>query len=70
MACNLIEDILQYFDGEINEEYEINKVLLGIKELFQEYIMKVMSGMNFSSIECKVLNRIIVRNCIEYYGKC
>ena len=41
--------------------------MFGIKHLFRDYIVKVWQGENFSSNRYHELNKIIVRNCIEYY---
>ena len=35
------EDILRYLEYEEDEEYETNQYLLGMKELFHGYIVKV-----------------------------
>ena len=40
-----------------------------MRELFQGYIMEVQEGVDFSSAKFDVLNKITIKNYIEYYMK-
>ena len=59
--------VLEY---DKDEDYETNQYLLGIKELFQGYVVKVWIGVNISSDKYRKLNKIVVRKCVEFYVKC
>ena len=63
----LTEDILQYFDNEEDEDYEMNQAIIGIKDLFREYIIKAWKGIDFSNNDYDILNKIVVRIYVEYY---
>ena len=36
----MIEDILQYLDGEEEEDYETSQEFIGFKNLFQGFVVK------------------------------
>ena len=41
-----------------------------MKELFRGYIVVVWEGTNINSDKYKVLNKIVVQKCMEFYVKC
>ena len=43
----IIEDILIFMEGGDEEEYETNQHMVGITNLFREYLVKVWKGVNF-----------------------
>ena len=55
-----IKDILWYFEGEEEEEYEMNQPLIGMKDLFRGYIIKVWKGANFRSNLYADLNKTVI----------
>ena len=65
------EDIVRYLEYEEDEdEYETNQWLIGMKELFRGYIVKVWFGININSDIYRALNKVVVRKCVEFYVKC
>ena len=40
-----------------------------MKELFRGYVVVVREGTNINSDKCKVLNKIVVQKCVEFYVK-
>ena len=64
------EDILRYLEyKDNNEEYETSQNLIGMKELFRGYVVRVWIGADMSSDKYRKLNKIIVRKCVEFYVK-
>ena len=47
-----------------------SKCLIGIKELFCGYVVKVWTVVDMSSNKHRKLNKIVVRKCIEFYIIC
>ena len=43
--------------------------MIGMQNLFQEYMVKLQKGVNFNKKYHK-LNKIVFKNCILYYKKC
>ena len=41
-----------------------------MRELFQGYVVKVWSGVNFNQNKYNALNKILVKHCILYCMKC
>ena len=41
-----------------------------MRELFQGYVVKVWSGVNFNQNKYNALNKILAKHCILYYMKC
>ena len=65
-----IKDILRYFEGEEDKDYETNQVLIGMKDLFCRYIIKVLKGANFGRNNYKELNKVTIYNYMKYYLQC
>ena len=45
---SFVEDILRYLEDDSDDEYEINQGILGMKNIFRGYIVKVWKGANFA----------------------
>ena len=52
------------------DKYETNQHLVGMRELFQGYVVKVWTGANFNQNKYNTLNKIVIKHCIIYYMKC
>ena len=70
LIMSFIENILWYLENEEEEEYETNQSLIGMKELFRGYVMVVWEGTDLNSKKYRVLNKIVVKKCVEFYVKC
>ena len=64
-----IEDILRYLEDDSDDEYKTNQEILGMKNIFRGYVVKVWKGTNFAQNKYRKLNRIVVRLSIQYYYK-
>ena len=45
---SFVEDILRYLEDNSDNEYEINQGILGMKNIFRGYVVKVWKGANFA----------------------
>ena len=64
---SFIEDILRYLEDNKDKEYEINQGILGVRNLFCRYAVKVWIGTNFAQNKYHKLNKIAVRLSIQHY---
>jgi len=69
LIMSFIEDILWYLENEEEEEYETNQSLIEMKELFRGYDVVVWKGTDLNSKKYRVLNKIVVKKCMEFYMK-
>ena len=60
----IVEDILIYLEDRNSDNYKTNQGILGIRNLFRGYIVKVWKGANFAQDKYHKLNKIVVRLCI------
>ena len=65
------EDILWQLECEEDEEEcETSQWMIGIKELFRGCIVKAQTGVDMNYDKHRKLNKIVVRERVEYYAKC
>ena len=67
---SFVEDILRYLEDDCDNEYETNQGMLGMKNIFRGYVIKVWKGTNFEQKKYRKLNRIVVRLSVQYYYEC
>ena len=60
----LIEDILQFFEKENIEDYEMNQEIIGMQEIFHGYVVRVQIETNFGTNKYRKLNKIITRKYV------
>ena len=64
----MLEDILVYFEGDQEEEFDTNQHMIGIKNLFKGYAVKAQKEANFSTAKYKTLNKkIVAKHCVYYH---
>ena len=63
------EDILRYLEGEENEDYKKNQHYVGMKELFRGYIIVDQIGSDLNCMKYRIVNKVIVRKCVEFYNQ-
>ena len=66
---SFVEDMLRNLENEQIEEYEKNKYLIGMKELFRGCIVKEWKGVDFSTIKHREVNKTVIIKCVECYVK-
>lgn len=66
---DMIEDILQYLENDNSVEHEMSQELIGIRDLFRGFVVKVWKGVDFSYEKYHSLNKILVRHCIQFYNE-
>ena len=70
LIMSFVEDILRYIEDENEEDYETNQYLVGMMELFRGYVVVDWEGANVNDDKFRVLNIIVVKQCVEFYMKC
>jgi len=66
----MTEDILNFLEEDLDDNYETNQHLVGMAELFCGHIIKAWYGVDFSQDKYCILNRIVTKHYILYYAKC
>ena len=57
-----IEDILQYFDAEEEEEYNTNQAMVRMQHLFRGHTVKSWKGVDFSTQKYHRLNKVLIKH--------
>jgi len=70
LIMSFLEDILRYLDNEEDKDYKMNQQFVGMKELFRGYVVIMWEGTNENSDKYRVMNKIVVNKCVNFYVQC
>ena len=67
-VMQMINDIRKYLINR--NDYETNQQYIGFKTLFRSYMIKNYQEANFNIMKYRKLNKILIKQCVQYYLEC